>query len=81
MIKIQQLDTNNNTVYIVDCVDDWNEFTEWLYNLEDEEISVMLCKTVYHFRSLAERRFFVFGFSKAWDVIDEEYVKKYKGDN
>jgi len=38
----------------------------------------MMVGNVYHFRSAAERRFFVLGFSKAWDVIDETYVKSYK---
>lgn len=78
MVKLQRLDAENRAVYVVDEIDNWNDFTEWLYNLDDEEVSVMMPGTVYHFRSLAERRFFVLGFSKAWDVIDEEYVKSYK---
>ena len=31
---------------------------------------------VYHFRTPEERRFFVFGFLKAWEVIDDAYLEK-----
>lgn len=80
MTKIEKIDTNGLPVYVVDNIDNWNDFIEWLYNLSDKEMSLMMTGNVYHFRTEEERRFFVLGFLKAWDVIDEEYVKKYHGD-
>lgn len=80
MVKMQRLDTQNKTVYVVDCIDDWNEFTQWLYDLQDDEISLMFSGNVYHFRTAEERRYFVLGFSKAWDLIDDTYLEKYHGE-
>ncbi len=80
MVKLQQLDGKNNTVYVVDEVDNYNQFTEWLYNLEDVEMSLMFSGCLFHFRSKEERRYFVLGFSKAWDLIDDAYLKKCYGD-
>ena len=86
MINIKKIDASPSThggkipIYIVDNIDNWNKFTEWLYDLADHEVSIMVLGNVYHFSSPEERRFFVLGFSKAWDVIDDAYLKKSHGD-
>lgn len=86
MITIKKIDASPSTyggkipIYIVDDIDNWNEFTEWLYNLPDDEISIMMPGNVYHFRTIEERRYFTLGFSKAWDVIDDAYLQKHHGD-
>ncbi len=76
MIKLEKIDSNNKTVYVVDEVDNWNGFTEWLYNLEDIEMSLSFSGSMYCFRTKEERRHFVLGFMKAWDLIDDAYLKK-----
>lgn len=78
MIRIKHLDAENTTIYTVDQVENWNQFTEWLYNLEDIQMSLVIMGNMYRFRTMEERRYFVLGFSKAWDVIDETYIKSYK---
>lgn len=80
MIKIQQLDTENNVVYVVDEVDNWNDFTEWLYNLEDIEMSLSFNGHMYHFKTMEERRYYVLGFQKAWNILDDAYWEKYDGE-
>lgn len=82
MIKFEKLDTNGLPLYIVDGeVDNWNKFTEWLYRLEDKEMSLSLKGNLYRFRTVEERIHFVFGFMKAWDVIDDTYLEKCHGVN
>ncbi len=73
MIKIEKLDANGRPHYVVDEIENWNDFTNWLYNLEDVEMSLSFTGNMYHFRSKEERRFFVLGFSKAWDILAEQY--------
>lgn len=80
MIKFQKIDTSGMPVYVIDEVDNWNKFTEWLYRLEDKEMSLSFSGHMYRFRTEEERIQFIFGFQKAWDVIDETYLKKCYGD-
>lgn len=79
MINIEKLDTSGFPVYIVDRVDNWNQFTEWLYRLEDKEMSLSFKGNLYRFRTIEERIQFVFGFMKAWDIIDDTYLEKCHG--
>lgn len=86
MIKIEKISNNISTkgiympIYMVDNIDNWNEFTQWLYSLEHKEMTLMMPGNIYHFYSAEERIHFVFGFMKAWEVIDDTYLKKYHGD-
>ena len=86
MIKIEKISDNISTkgihmpIYMVDNIDNWNEFTEWLYRIEDKEMTLMMPGNIYHFYSPEERLQFVFGFMKAWDIIDDTYLKKCHGD-
>lgn len=81
MIKFEKLDTNGFPLYIVDEVENWNKFTEWLYRLEDKEMSLSFKSNLYRFRTVEERIQFVFGFMKAWDIIDDAYLEKRQGVN
>ena len=46
MITIEKIDASPSTyggkvpIYVVDNIDNWNEFTEWLYNLADEHVTI-----------------------------------------
>lgn len=73
MIKFEKIQTDGFPLYVVESSEDWNKFTNWLYDLEDLQMSLSFEGNIYRFKSMEERRFFVLGFSKAWDLLDDMY--------
>ena len=57
---------------------DWNDFTEWLWNLKETDFSVSVNGNMFRFRDKYDKEYFVMGFGFAWDCFTDAnmYAKK-----
>lgn len=73
-MNIKRLHNHDTPYYEITNLSNYNELLEWLYKLEETDMSVALNGRLYRFKTVEERIQFVFGFQAAWDLINETYL-------
>lgn len=72
---------NTGTPYFeVKDVTNFNEFMEWMYTLDETDMSMAYNGSLYRFHTPEERLQFVFGFKAAWEAMRDKYLETHNGE-